>query len=341
VKTILLSVILIIALFNNSSFCQNRINFGTPPYDKTVNKNNSLNNGDANKAYPAGCLGDVDFSIDNEEDIFLLNSIAGIIQKFDKNGVLLSEIKLPVEYTTHKVVRTYKICNDSSGYLYLLILEFQNFKYLVKYNKEGEEVFKITRAELKFDKARNIKNFFINNNDNICFNTMPVDLVAPDNGEGHWFLYNTNGKFIKRTYFPFTIANRYFAYKTYGKNNYIEYFPKQGGNTNVKDKDTTFIEESSQSDAEGIIGCDKSNKIYILNITKIIIFDVNNKSQNYVPLNNHDYSTFGDYISRRRYIKVSRNGKLYQLGIVGKEKEINGSEMYNCDELNLILAKLN
>jgi hypothetical protein len=278
-----------------------------------------------------------DYSIDNDENVYLGSFVNGKISKYNKNKILVNEILLPQKFFAIKGVRRFLLANDSSGCLYALLVGNDYFKGIIKYDKNGNED---KNFNLIFNRDAYIRRLYFDNEDNLCIWSMHANLNSLKK-DGDIFVYSNTGTLLRKTENSF-VTSQYRIRKIQEDGKfYIECFQKQN-DTASKGIERIYLADVIKNETYSglLIGCDKQDNVFCFNNSSIKRLNILTRQIGAIPLDFNDH-TFGDCVADIRSIKVTQKGNLYIFGVRGKNFQIDGKVKYAQDQLEYVVEKLN
>lgn len=210
-----------------------------------------------NSNYPIYYLVGTNFTVDNQENVFVANALNKYVYKFNNKDKTTNKISLPEKYLYSNQIINIVPEVSLDGTLYALLkTNEESFIGLLVYDGKSFKEIKLD----KIPKGR-IQSFYINCDNELCFATFPHAIDPIEMSQGLIFVYNKVGDFLRRTEFSYTTKNYQVKASLTNEKIIIYAVPKEGSN---KSKYTFEVKNKNISTGEiTLLGTDIDENIYI------------------------------------------------------------------------------
>ena len=328
-KYLLVILVLTFIVFSNTC-AQERI---LKKFPVDIEKNGSSFIQTENSNYPIYYLVGTNFTVDNQQNVFVANAFNKCVYKFNNSDNTTIKISLPDVYLYSNQIINIVPEVSLDGTLYAL-LRTNEESFIGLLVNDGKSL-----KEIKLDKIPKgrVQRFYINCDSELCFSTFPHAIDPIEMSQGLIFIYNKDGHFLRRTEFPYTTKSYRVKASLTNEKIIIYAVPKEGSDNS---KYTFEVKNKNISTGEiALLGTDNDENIYIYNNDEILIQNVISQKQSKIKLSVSDRKIDG-LITTARFLRVLPNGSIYMLGIISEEGKVNPNMKVSSDNLEAAILNI-
>lgn len=280
--------------------------------DISLEKENSIQK---NNYYPMAYLVGTNYCLDKNKNIYLAKTLNKQLLYYNYSNNSTSQINLPKEVLNSNQITNIVPAVSTKDDLYVLIRTNEEV-FIALYFFDGQ---KFQEIKLEYPIQGRVKMFYLNTEDEFCFATFPHVLNPSTVLDDLIYLYNSDGKFLGKTNFPFKTNDYLVRVQSSNEKLTIIAKPKK---ENIRETiEVDIYNKKPEAGIIALLGTDLYNNTYIFNNDEIIIHNLVNGDQKKIGLKVEE-GFINNLITGFRYIKVSPEGDLYLLGLNSDKSKI-------------------